>query len=274
MFPELFRVPWLDHPVAGYGVLLAAGILVAMWTGVQLAGRDGLDRRRAYDLALATVGASLVGSKALLLVTEPHLLAPDRFFSRELWSSGGVYYGGFLGAVAGSLLFARVYDLPWIRVADAFAPAIALGQAIGRVGCFAAGCCWGTACELPWGVAFPEAAHATTGVPAGVPLHPVQLYESALTLAIFGALLAARRWRPAVGTVFSLYLVLYGAARFTLEIWRDDPRGDMLGVTTLTGLSTSQLIALGCMVAGLAFWAWRRSHADSGAEPTAAPASS
>ena len=266
-------MPWLDQPVAAYGVLLALGILSAMWVGVRLAGRDGLDRRRAYDLALATVGASLIGSKLLMLATEPALLAPDRLFSRDFLSSGGVYFGGFLGAVAGSILCARVYDLPWWRIADAFAPAISLGQAIGRLGCFAAGCCWGTRCDAPWGVVFPAAAHAVTGVPDGIPIHPVQLYETALSLAIFVALLAIWKRKTVAGQVLCAYLMLYGAARFTLEFWRDDPRGDVLGLTTATGLSTSQMIGLACVVAGAALLAWRRSRAVDGVEPTAATAS-
>lgn len=270
MFPELFRIPWLDMPVATYGVLLAAGFLSAIWMGVRLAERDGLDRKRAYDVALATIGASMVGSKLLLLATEPQFLAADRLFSREFWSSGGVYFGGFLGAVLGSVLFARAYDLPWFRLADAFAPAIALGQAIGRLGCLAAGCCWGASCALPWGVTYSDAAQAVTGVPANVPLHPVQLYEALLSVGILVALLALRKQRAATGFILPAYLMLYGAARFALEFFRDDPRGDVLGLTTMTGLSTSQLIALGCGLAGVAMWSWRRTHAETRGAPTAA----
>jgi phosphatidylglycerol:prolipoprotein diacylglycerol transferase len=277
MFPELFRMPFLDYPVATYGVLLATAMVTAMWVGVRLAAKDGLDRESAYNVALATIGASMIGSKLLLVITEPELLEPSRLLSKEFWSSGGVYFGGFVAAFLGSMFFAWSFSLPWWRLADAFAPAIALGQAIGRLGCFAAGCCWGTECALPWAVEFPRAAHAVTGVPWGVPLHPVQLYESLLALCIFAALMWLRRRRAFTGEVVLAYLVLYSAARFALELWRDDPRGDVLGITTATGLSTSQLISVGCGATGLALLAFyraraRRERAGGGAEPSATAA--
>jgi phosphatidylglycerol:prolipoprotein diacylglycerol transferase len=282
MLPELVRVPFFDFPIATYGLLLAVAMITALWVAVRLAGRDGLNPNKAYDLGLYTIGASLVGSKLLLLITEPGLLAPSRLFSKEFWSSGGVYFGGFLAAFGASILLARLYKMDWWRVADAFAPGIAIGQAIGRLGCFAAGCCWGTECSLPWAVEFPPEGQANTGVPAGIPLHPVQLYEAGLTLGIFLFLLWLRGRRAFTGQVVLAYLVLYSAARFTLEFWRDDPRGDVLGLTTLTGLSTSQLISVACGAGALLlmvlFWvrAKRTPTATSGVadnEPSAAAAS-
>ena len=275
MFPELFRMPFFDYPVATYGVLLATAMVTAMWVGVRNAAKDGLDRDRAYNVAIATIGASMIGSKLLLVITEPDLLEPSRLLSKEFWGSGGVYFGGFVAALLGSMFFAWSFSLPWWRLADAFAPAIALGQAIGRLGCFAAGCCWGTACSMPWAVEFPRAAREVTGVPSGVPLHPVQLYESLLALGIFAALTWLRRRRSFTGEVVLAYLALYSAARFALEFWRDDPRGDVLGVTTATGLSTSQLISVACGATGLALLAFYRSRARRerpDAEPSATAA--
>jgi phosphatidylglycerol---prolipoprotein diacylglyceryl transferase len=261
MLPELFRIPGLDIPIATYGLLLALGMISALYVAVRLARLDGLDPNRAYDLGLYTIGASLVGSKVLLVLTEPRLLQPENLFSKEFWSSGGVYFGGFLSAFLGSMLFARIMGMEWWRVADAFSPGIALGQAIGRVGCFAAGCCWGTQCDLPWGVRFPTEGHANSGVPVGVDLHPVQLYEAIATLGIFLLLLAIRKRRAFTGQVVLAYLVLYSAVRFMLEFWRDDPRGDVMGLTTLTGLSTSQIISLACGTVALVLmgYFWRRA---------------
>lgn len=267
MFPELFRIPYLDYPIAAYGVLLALSMITALFVAVRLAASDGLDPNRAYDLALYTIGASLVGSKVLMVITEPGLLQPSRLFSKEFWSSGGVYFGGFLGAFFASILFARLFKMDWWRVADAFAPAIAIGQAIGRLGCFAAGCCWGTTCSYPWGVQFTPEAHVNTGVPIGVHLHPVQVYESVLTLGIFLFLLWMRRRKAFTGQVVLFYLMLYSAVRFTLEFWRDDPRGDVLGITTLTGLSTSQLISLACGLSGLVLMILFSKRSKSGEAP-------
>jgi len=163
--------------------------------------------------------------------------------------------------VATGYILARRYQLPWWTTADAFAPGIALGQAIGRQGCFAAGCCWGKPANLPWGVEFTELGHAVTGVPLGVHLHPTQLYESFAALAIFFFLLWLHRRKRFGGQVILAYGVLYALTRFTIEFFRDDPRGDILGLTTVTHLSTSQIISLlvGLFALILFILRWRRA---------------
>jgi phosphatidylglycerol:prolipoprotein diacylglycerol transferase len=187
--------------------------------------------------------------------------------------SGGVWYGGFLGGLAAGLFLVRRYRLPFWKATDAFAPGVALGQSVGRLGCFAAGCCWGDSCEQPWAVVFPEAAAQATGVPAGVPLHPTQLYESAAALLIFLFLVWLHRRKRADGQVLAAYAALYGATRFTIEFFRDDPRGDIAGLTTLTGLSTSQLISLFVFAGGVVFLILRgrRAGADAAAAGAAQP---
>ena len=277
MYPELFRIG--NFPVNTYGVLLALSFLVALFTAARLAERDGLKRERIYDLGLWMLLAGLVGSKILMLFAEPayrenfwHLLSLD--FLR----SGGVWYGGFLGGLAAGYVLMRRFQLPWWKTADAFAPGVALGQSIGRQGCFAAGCCWGKPTGLPWGVHFTEAGHDVTGVPImdvmGAPLHlhPTQLYESFAMLAIFLLLFWFHRRKRFSGQVLLLYAVLYGATRFTIEFFRDDPRGDIGGLTTLTTLSTSQLISLLVGLSGLVALVlrWRRASALQAMEAQAA----
>jgi phosphatidylglycerol---prolipoprotein diacylglyceryl transferase len=267
MYPELFRIG--NFPINTYGVLLALAFLLALVVAAWLAARDGLPRERVYDLGLWMLLAALVGSKVLMLWTEPvYREHPLQLLSLDFLRSGGVFYGGFLGAVLTGYLLIRRYGLPWWKTADAFAPGIALGQAIGRQGCFAAGCCWGKPTSVPWGVHFTEAGHEVTGVPtvvgqlseaaqqnlwaqklggalAPLHLHPTQLYESFAALAIFLFLIWLHRRRKRFsGQVILSYALLYGIARFTIEFFRDDPRGDILGLTTLTGLSTSQMISL------------------------------
>ena len=243
VYPEIFRLG--NFPINTYGVLLALAFLAALLVAARLAARDGLPRERVYDLGLWMLLAALVGSKVLLLFVEPeYRAAPLRLLSLDFLRSGGVFYGGFLGAVTVGYFLVRRYRLPWWRTADAFAPGIALGQAIGRQGCFAAGCCWGKPTSLPWGVQFTELGHEITGVPLGVHLHPTQLYESFAALIFFALLVWLHRRRRFEGQVILTYAVLYALTRFVIEFFRDDPRGDVLGLTTLTGLSTSQLIAL------------------------------
>lgn len=260
MFPELFRIG--NFPINTYGVLLALAFLLALLIAARLAARDHLPRERIYDLGLWMLLAALVGSKVLMLWTEPAYRGnPWQLFSLDFLRSGGVFYGGLLGAILVGYLLVRRYRLPWWKTADAFAPGIALGQSIGRLGCFSAGCCWGKPTNLPWGVRFTELGHEITGVPIDQHLHPTQLYESAATLVLFFFLLWLHRRRRFTGQVILFYAVLYSLTRFLIEFLRDDPRGDVAGLTTLTGLSTSQLISLVVGIASLIILIqrWRRS---------------
>jgi len=243
MYPELFRIG--NFPVNTYGVFLALAFLIAILVTVKLATRDGLPRQRVYDLCLWMLLAGLIGSKLLMLFTEPEYRAnPLELVSLDFLRSGGVFYGGLLGAVLAGYLLMKRYKLPWWKTADACAPGIAIGNFFGRQGCFAAGCCWGKPTDLPWGVKFTELGHEITGVPIEAHLHPTQLYESFAMLLVFLFLLWLHKHRRFDGQVVLIYALLYSVIRFAIEFVRDDPRGDILGLTTLTGLSTSQLISI------------------------------
>ena len=252
MYPELFHIG--SFPVNTYGVLLALAFMAALFVASRLGGRDGLPRERVFDLGLWMLLGGLVGSKLLLMVAEPEYGQNwHNLLSIDFLRSGGVWYGGFLGGLLTGVLLIRRYRLSFWKVTDAFAPGVALGQAIGREGCFAAGCCWGRPTNVPWGVEFGELAHRITGVPVGVHLHPTQLYESFATLLIFLFLYWLHRRKRFDGQIIGAYAVLYGLTRFTIEFFRDDPRGDIAGLTTLTHLSTSQLISLVVVAGGVIF---------------------
>ncbi|MDQ1613750.1 MAG: phosphatidylglycerol---prolipoprotein diacylglyceryl transferase [Pyrinomonadaceae bacterium] len=263
MYPEIFRIG--NFPVNTYGVLLALAFLAALLVAARLGARDGLPRERLFDLGLWLLLAAIVGSKVLLLLVEPeYRAAPLKLLSLDFLRSGGVFYGGFLAAVLTAYVLVRRYELPWWRTADAFAPGIALGQAIGRQGCFAAGCCWGKPTTLPWGVRFSELGNRVTGVPTDVHLHPTQLYESFAAFIFFALLWWLHRRKTFDGQVILTYGVLYGATRFVIEFFRDDPRGDILGLTSLTHLSTSQLISLLVGITSLVVLFIRRRRASTG----------
>jgi phosphatidylglycerol:prolipoprotein diacylglycerol transferase len=243
MYPELFRIG--SFPINTYGVFLAIAFLCAILITVRLARRDGLPSEKIYDLSLWMLLAALVGSKILMLFTEPEYRDhPLQLLSLDFLRSGGVFYGGLLGAVLAGYLLMKRYQLPWWKTADACAPGIAIGNFFGRQGCFAAGCCWGKPTTLPWGVKFTELGHEITGVPTGAYLHPTQLYESFAMLLVFLFLLWLHKRKRFSGEVILAYALLYSIVRFAIEFVRDDPRGDILGLTTLTGLSTSQLISI------------------------------
>ncbi len=257
MYPELFRIG--DFPINTYGVLLAIGLLLALFTAAQLAKRDGLPKERIYDLGLWTIIGGLIGSKILMFFTEPNV----NLFSLDFLRSGGVYYGGFLGGLLAVAILIPLYKLSFWKVSDAFAPGVALGQFFGRQGCFSAGCCWGDVCHQPWGVQFTEMAHEHTGVPIYGPsgenlfLHPTQLYESFAMLIVFGFLVFLHRRKKFDGQVLIAYMILYSIIRFTIEFFRDDPRGNLLGLTDALGISTSQIISLLVVAGAVVFMIWR-----------------
>ena len=264
MYPEIFHIG--SFPINTYGVFLAIAFLCAILVAVRLAARDGLPRERIYDLSLWMLLGGLIGSKILMLFTEPEYRDhPLQLLSLDFLRSGGVFYGGLIGAVLTGYFLMKRYKLPWWKTADACAPGIAIGNFFGRQGCFAAGCCWGKPTSLPWGVKFTELGHQITGVPTDVYLHPTQLYESFAMLIVFLFLLWMHRRKRFNGQVILLYALLYSIVRFAIEFVRDDPRGDIFGLTTLTGLSTSQMISLvvGIAAAVLLVIRWRRANATA-----------
>ncbi|HSL54825.1 MAG TPA: prolipoprotein diacylglyceryl transferase [Pyrinomonadaceae bacterium] len=262
MYPELFRIG--NFPINTYGVFLAVAFLCAILIAVRLARRDGLPSEKIYDLSLWMLMAGLLGSKILMLFTEPEYREnPALFLSLDFLRSGGVWYGGLLGAVVAGYFLMKRYNLPWWKTADACAPGIAIGNFFGRQGCFAAGCCWGKPTTLPWGVQFTEQGHQITGVPIDAHLHPTQLYESFAMLLVFGFLFWLHKRKRFDGQVILAYALLYSIIRFAIEFVRDDPRGDVFGLTSLTGLSTSQIISLVIAIWALILLIRRRRRAKS-----------
>jgi phosphatidylglycerol:prolipoprotein diacylglycerol transferase len=260
MFPEeLFRIPFINFPIYPYGVLLATGILLAIWLAARHAAEDGLDKNEMYNFALRVVIASLIGAKLLLIITDWDSFSSDwrNIFSIDFLRAGGVYYGGFLAGLASAAYLVWSHKLPGWKVADAFAPAIALGQSIGRLGCFAAGCCWGRPTTSWVGVEFTPQAHEQVGVPMGVHLHPTQLYESTVTLLIFLFLLWLRKRRAYPGQVVLIYILLYATARFIIEFYRGDWRG------WVGPLSTSQFIAAVLAMGSMALLILWRKRGES-----------
>ena len=261
MFPRLLELGPIS--IYSYGVLLAAAYLVGLWFATVRARARGLDANRVTDLGIYIIISALVGAKLLLVVVEFDHFRQD---PAELWTivrSGGVFYGGLLLAVGVAFWYMRRHRLPLWTTCDAFAPGIALGQAVGRLGCLMAGCCYGSPTELPWGVTFTHPlAAANVGTPLDVSLHPTQLYESVAVLVILGILLLMeRRGASFPGRTFWSYLLLYPTARFGIEFFRGDPRGTVFEV-----LSTSQFVSLMLIPISLVMLFWL--HRSWTPEPT------
>jgi phosphatidylglycerol:prolipoprotein diacylglycerol transferase len=241
MHPVLFS--WGSISIFSYGLLIAAGFLIGVALARREASRVGIDPERMTDLGFYIVVAALVGSRLLYVLTNPSHYLAHPLEILMIWKGGLVFYGGFLGALATALVYVRRKGLPVWGTADVIAPSIAFGQFLGRLGCFFAGCCYGKACELPWAVTF---RHPETLAPAGVPLHPTQLYSAAGNLMIFFFLMLLRKRKKWDGQVFWTYVFLYAVIRSIVEIFRGDFRGPEIGL-----LSVSQTIA--CFLALAAF---------------------
>ena len=215
MYPELFSIGPIT--VYSYGVLLAVSYLLGLRVAMYRAKTWGLDANRVLDLGIYIIIAALIGAKLLLLVVDFDQFRQSPAELLSLARSGGVFYGGLILAVLVAFWYISRHNLPFWTTCDVFAPGIALGHVTGRLGCFAAGCCYGRPTTLPWGVAFPEGLPPTT-----VPVHPTQLYEAAALVPIALLLLYARRTGWPDRRVLGLYLVLAGAVRFAIEFIRID----------------------------------------------------
>ena len=260
-------------PIHTYGILVAAGFLVAMTLAGRAAERAGLDRDKVLDLSFGILLAAMIGSRVLFIIVNWDEYRNDFAGIFQFWKGGLVFYGGFLGAVAFSVYYMRKHQMEFFRYADVLGPTVAIGQALGRLGCFAAGCCWGGACDAHFAFAarFPPESLAyqsqiathliQPGAPTTIPIHPTQLYEAAGTLLIFLALTLWRSRKRFHGELLALYLMLYAPLRATVETLRgDEERGRVFNFLggwargAWWNLSTSELISIGIFFAGVAIW--------------------
>jgi len=242
LHPILFKIGSFQLPT--YGVLLATALIVALYTVVRLGRREGLDTGRLIDFSTWLIITALLGAKVLLILTQWSFYSahPAEIFSLSTLEAGGVFYGGFIAAAVFGVWYIRSYKLPFWRMFDVYAPAIVLGQCIGRLGCFSAGCGFGVPSHSFWAITYTSKfAHETTGVPLGVPLFPWPLVASATLLCIYGILIWRFKHKSRDGEIFLLYMVLYGVDRFFLEFLRGD---NIRGFVFNGLLSTSQFIAL------------------------------
>ncbi|HET9409354.1 MAG TPA: prolipoprotein diacylglyceryl transferase [Candidatus Sulfotelmatobacter sp.] len=260
MFPQLFHIGRLFLPT--YGFLVALGVLIGIWISVRNSKRLGIDEENAWNLGILVVLCGILGAKILYIINDwsEYAAHPSEIFSISTLQAGGVFSGGLLAAFIAAAWFVRRHHMPALGTCDAFSPGLALGHAIGRVGCFAAGCCYGKPTDHWWGVTFTNPlANAITGTPLNVRLEPTQLFESVVELANFFFLMWLLKRRKFDGQVFGAFMFIYGIARFFLEFIRDDPgRGSVFG----GAMSGTQLIAIGLVVAGGFIW-WLRPGANT-----------
>jgi phosphatidylglycerol:prolipoprotein diacylglycerol transferase len=248
MYPVLFRIGSLE--ITSFGVMVALGALLGILLLRREAGRSGLDTARITDAALVGVLGGLAGAKLLYVVE--HWAEP---LTDTLLSRGGMsWFGGMTGGIIAGLIAVRWQGLPLMRVLSAAAPSLALGQAVGRIGCLLVGDDYGRPTDLPWGMAFPQGLP-----PTAERVHPTQIYEAAVLFVLTAVLIRLRARGLRDRAVFASYLVGAGASRFLIELVR-------VNVPVLFGLTTAQLFCIA--IVGLGVWLM----ATQGAKPAAAPA--
>ncbi len=235
MRPVLFYV--LDFPVYSYSIFAVLAYLAALGYGWVAAGRLGLDRVHVIDISLYLFVGGIIGARLLFVIVDHQRFVKNPLDILKIWKGGLVYYGGFAGAWAAGSWFAIRRKLDYWLWADLVAPSAMIALAIGRIGCFMNGCCYGKVSpDLPWGVVYPP-SHPALGLHQ-YPVHPTPLYESLATALIFIALMILWRRKSFKGELFWAAVIMYSAARFVIEYFRGDPRGRVLM------FSTSQFIAI------------------------------
>lgn len=263
MHPYLGTIPtpWGGVPIYTYGVLVAAGVLLGLWYARIYASHAGIDPERIWNLGIYMVLAGLAGAKLWFVLSSAgyYWHHKSEIFALATIQSGGTFYGGFIGALLVVVLYSYFQRIPLLGLVDSYSAGLPLGHAIGRLGCFAAGCCYGKATFLPWAVTFtnPRAAQLV-GTPLNIPLHPTQLYEAAAEFLNFFILVALARRQRFRGEIFATFILLYGIERGLIEFVRGDPGRTLFlrGRFSLMQVVSFALICLGA-------WMWRRGSKKS-----------
>ena len=258
MHPILLHIgPLTIHT---YGALYALGIFTAVALSEYLYRRDGGEPETIIDLALPVVIGILIGARALFIIVEYEYYLRNPMEIIMLWKGGLVFYGGLMGGALAFIITARVKKLELWHLADTVAPGVALGHALGRLGCFFAGSCYGSPTDVPWAVIYSDPNSLARDI-IGVPVHPTQLYSAAF-LTLLSAILVFIGSRSAFrGQVIASYGILYGTFRFFIEFLRGDPRGTV--ALADIALSTSQAASLVLVPFSIAAYIYLRRRGAS-----------
>jgi phosphatidylglycerol---prolipoprotein diacylglyceryl transferase len=260
MHPVLFKVGSIL--IYSYGSLLSLGVAAGLFIACQHASGTGRDPKQVLRTGTYLILSGFIGAKLWGLIANWALYAkyPNFMLTAGFLRSGGTFYGGMLGTLPMAVLYGLRHRKDALSFSDSAALGLSFGHAVGRLGCFAAGCCYGKPTSLPWAVIFTNnLAYELVGTPTHIPLHPTQLYEFACELANFAILLWIGKTQRFNGQLMSAWLIMYGMERLIIEFWRGDP-----GRTMMFGdsLSLMQLVSIAFLVTGSAFWL-RQSDAMS-----------
>lgn len=228
-----------------YGFFIAIGFIVGILLAKKESIKQGINPDDIMDLAFYMILSAVIGSRLFYVMTTPETFLDDPLSIFKIWNGGLVFYGGFILCMVTFFTYVKIKQLDVWKTADICAPSIAIGQFFGRLGCFSAGCCFGKVCDLPWAVTF---SNPDSLAPTGIPLHPSQLYHALGNLFIFVVIFSFRNHKRYQGQLFWTYVVLYGAVRSILEMFRGDFRGSIF----FNLFSVSQMIGGTMVITGLA----------------------
>jgi len=236
MYPVLLEIG--DFKLYTYGLFVALGFAAALMVSKKVAAHRGSLRPEIVsDLFFIILLSGIVGARVFYVIVNFSYFSKAPLAVFRIWEGGLVFYGGFILAVVCGMGYLKKKNFHVHAVADILAPGIALGHAVGRIGCFFAGCCHGKTCTLPIAITFH---HSDSLAPVGVGLHPTQLYSAAANFAIFLVLLYLGTVKKFHGMVFWTYVLLYSVSRYTIELFRGDFRGQFFFLE----MSTSQGICI------------------------------
>ncbi len=244
MHPVLVSIPLFGGiKIYTYGLMYALAALTSIYVSVRLGRKEGYSADRIMDLSFYLIIGNLIGARVLYVITDWQRFADYPLDVFKIWEGGLVFFGGLLGAIAMALYLIPRYKMDFLKTADFYMPGLAFGHAIGRLGCFASGCCHGKPMpDFPLSITFPSQPY--TLAPTGIPLFPSQLAESLSLFLVGGLLLLLWKRKRFDGQVFLVYLILYSIIRSVLEIFRGD---SIRGFLIDPWLSTSQFISL-CLI--------------------------
>ena len=228
MHPILFKIGPLT--IKTYGLIIAIAFLVGTHLATREAKRKEIEEAVIYDLILYLIIFGLIGSRLFYCLYDLGYFIENPLEIFAIWRGGLSFYGGLIGGFIASLWFVKSRGLPFLKLADIMAPSLILGQAIGRLGCLMAGCCFGEPANLPWCIHF---SNPDSLAPLYTCLHPTQIYESVLDFCIFLLLFLSRKRAKFTGQLFLIYVSLYSIIRFFLDFFRGDTV-QIIGWFTLT----------------------------------------
>ena len=236
MFPDLFSIgPFTLHT---YGLFVAIGFFVALLVAVKIGKtREGIPPQRIMDMGFIIILSAIVGSRVLYVLMNITYYSNHPWDMFKIWEGGLVFSGGIVAVLLTIPWYVRRHHLSFWKTCDLWAPAVAVGQAIGRIGCLMAGCCYGKPTDLKWGIVF---THPHSLAPRNVALHPTQIYSSISGFIIFIILLLIYSKRKFEGQVLLWFLILHSTARLAIERFRGDDRGMLFGGT----VSVTQLVTI------------------------------